>query len=380
MEILTISGPLHREFGGPPKAATGVAASLGFIGHQVAVIVCGQSEKDSNLNSTFFEYLDRSGVKVKVLRRRNESKYGALIRLNEIIGLFKAISKSDFVILHQVFALQYIVVFPMLIMAKKPYAVMPHGTLTDYQRKQHRFRKFIFSPVTYLFLNLSRAIFLATEQEKAQLPLYLKKIGIVVGLGVELPDTDFQQTKRSIQSFNLLYMGRITKKKRLDMALKSFASASKSSSLNMKFIVCGSGPEREVAVVKNLARSLHIEDKVEFRGWVDVYEKELALSESDCFILTSEDENFAIAAAEALAHGIPCILSSNVALSSLVSKYQAGVVFQELSFAEIENAILKVSTFDRDDLRDASLRASTEMSWDVVAKQWHSTINRLLKN
>jgi glycosyltransferase involved in cell wall biosynthesis len=148
----------------------------------------------------------------------------------------------------------------------------------------------------------------------------------------------------------------------------------------MKFIVCGSGPEREVAVVKNLARSLHIEDKVEFRGWVDVYEKELALSESDCFILTSEDENFAIAAAEALAHGIPCILSSNVALSSLVSKYQAGVVFQELSFAEIENAILKVSTFDRDDLRDASLRASTEMSWDVVAKQWHSTINRLLKN
>ena len=175
-------------------------------------------------------------------------------------------------------------------------------------------------------------------------------------------------------------MGRIAKKKRLDIALQAFALASKKSNLSMKFIVCGSGEESDFAPLKKLVEDLQIQGEVDFRGWVDFTEKQLAFSESDCFILTSEDENFAIAAAEALAHGIPCILSSNVALSSSVRKHGAGIVFEELAPLEIEKAIVEISNNNREDSKSSALRAASELSWDVIARQWESSIKSLLEN
>ena len=379
MKILTVAGPLHREYGGPPMAATGVAASLATLGHQVKVLVCGQSLQDTHLNSVFFDKLSHSGAKIQVLRRRKESKYGAVLRIHELKSIWRDVSESDFIILHQVFELQYIAIFPILTLLKKPYSVMPHGTLTNYQRKQHKLRKFLFFPATYFFLNSAKAIFVATEQERNQLPRFLQMKGSIVGLGIDIQDRHTREPMQSSLTFNLLFMGRIAKKKRLDIALQAFALASKESHLRMKFIVCGSGEERDLAQLKELVVALNIEAEVEFRGWVDFNQKQLAFLESDCFILTSEDENFAIAAAEALAHGVPCILSSNVALASLVTKHSAGIVFKELAPIEIEKAILEISKFDREVSKSASLRAASEIRWDVIAKQWESNIRILLK-
>ena len=379
MRILTVSGPLHREFGGPPLAETGVAASLATLGHQVKILICGQSVNDIQINSVFFDRLGHSGAEIKVLRRRDESKYGTLLRFHELKSVRSDVNKSDFVILHQVFELQYIAIFPILLFSKKPFALMPHGTLTTYQRKQHRLRKLLFLPATYAFLNSAKAIFVATEQEKDQLPRFLQLKGSIVGLGIDTRDPQTRARINSSRTFNLLYMGRIAKKKRLDIALQAFALASKKSDFKMKFIVCGSGEERDIEQLKELVVALHIQAEVEFRGWVDSSEKQLAFQESDCFILTSEDENFAIAAAEALAYGVPCILSSNVALASIVTKHSAGIVFEELDPHEIEKAISKVSTLDKQVSKNAALLAASELSWDRIADQWESRIESILQ-
>ena len=360
-------------------AATGVAASLATLGHQVKVLVCGQSLQDTHLNSVFFDKLSHSGAKIQVLRRRKESKYGAVLRIHELKSIWRDVSESDFIILHQVFELQYIAIFPILTLLKKPYSVMPHGTLTNYQRKQHKLRKFLFFPATYFFLNSAKAIFVATEQERNQLPRFLQMKGSIVGLGIDIQDRHTREPMQSSLTFNLLFMGRIAKKKRLDIALQAFALASKESHLRMKFIVCGSGEERDLAQLKELVVALNIEAEVEFRGWVDFAEKQLAFQDSDCFILTSEDENFAIAAAEALAHGVPCILSSNVALASLVTKHSAGVVFEELIPLEIEKAISKIAGLDKELMKNSSLRAASELSWDLIATKWETSIENLLK-
>jgi glycosyltransferase involved in cell wall biosynthesis len=378
MRILTISGPLHREFGGPPMAATGIAAAMTTLNNQVKILVCGQSVLDYERNSIFFDKLRHAGTEVQVLVRRKESKYGTFLRIDELKSLWHDINNSEIVILHQIFELQYLSVLPILTLLKKPYAVMPHGTLTAYQRKQHRFRKILFFPPTYLFLKSSRAILVATKQENDQLPGYLKAKGIIVGLGIELPDRQTQKPVNANPTFNILFMGRIAKKKRLDIAIQAFALASKKSNLEMKFIVCGSGEERDVAQLKKLVENLQIQGKVDFRGWVDSNQKKLVFLESDCFILTSEDENFAIAAAEALAHGIPCILSSNVALASLVTKHNAGIVFQELLPIEIEKAIIKMSKTDRSISKSSSLRAASEIGWDVIAWQWIVALKALI--
>lgn len=378
MKILSVTGPLHREFGGPPMAVAGACSSLSNIGNQVKVVVCGQSFTDSQINSTLYNQLLSAGVVVCVFRRKKESKYGAFLKINELKSIWKSVGESEFVILHQVFELQHFALFAILKLQKKPYAVMPHGTLTRYQRRKHIFRKFLFSPFTYLFLRNSSSIFVATQQEKNQLPKYLQNRGHVVGLGIikNLPKSSQKNKKRS--TFNLLYMGRITKKKRLDIALQAFMLAKQASNQPMKFIICGTGPENEVNEIRKLARALNCESDVEFRGWVDATEKQLALSESDCFILTSEDENFAIAAAEALSNGIPCILSSNVAVSSLVLEYSAGEVFAKLDPNDIAELILRLSKMDKLALKHNSYEAAERISWDRIAVEWNNQIQTLL--
>jgi glycosyltransferase involved in cell wall biosynthesis len=56
--------------------------------------------------------------------------------------------------------------------------------------------------------------------------------------------------------------------------------------------------------------------------------KGAALAAADVFVLPSASENFGIAAAESLASGVPTIVSEEVALSSDIRRYDAGVVVQ----------------------------------------------------
>ena len=51
-----------------------------------------------------------------------------------------------------------------------------------------------------------------------------------------------------------------------------------------------------------------------------------ALAAASVFVLPSASENFGIAAAESLAAGVPTIVSEEVALSSDIRRYDAGVV------------------------------------------------------
>ena len=91
-----------------------------------------------------------------------------------------------------------------------------------------------------------------------------------------------------------------------------------------------------------------------------------------CLILTSEDENFANVVAEALSNGLSCILSSKVALSSLIKKYDAGIVFESLQPEVIAKAIFQMSKKDKNLAQSAALRAASELDWDKVALNWNS--------
>ena len=126
------------------------------------------------------------------------------------------------------------------------------------------------------------------------------------------------------------------------------------------------------------AEELFIADRVEFKGWVIAQEKSEILQNSDCFLLTSEDENFAIAAGEALAYGIPCILSTKVALSNAVKKYGAGKVFSRLEPSEISEAMIEIFRSDLVDLKSKSRNASKEISWDFVSKNWDLAFKKIV--
>ena len=131
--------------------------------------------------------------------------------------------------------------------------------------------------------------------------------------------------------------------------------------------------------IKEKIHDLALDDCVSFLGWKTGKEKIEILRNSDCFILTSEDENFAIAVAESLQYGIPSIISKQVALSQVVEEYGAGLVFKDLDSNEISKIMLEMIQLDQEMLRKSALRASEQFSWEKISIIWSDSLKELLK-
>jgi glycosyltransferase involved in cell wall biosynthesis len=383
MRILFVSSALHKEYGGPPMAVIGASTSLSKLGNNVDLFVFGQSPESVLANNEFYTTVKAQGVQVRTAESWKTRVYGGIGNFQDLFQLYKHIRQAEIVSLHGVYNFQNLIAAIFSLITKTPYTLMPHGTLTKYQRSKHFKRKFLVDPIFYGFLlRGGDRIFVATEIEKEEISNSLKSKTDVVGLGINIPDNSGKkiEEKLSKNTFNFLFMGRIAPKKRLDLAIEAFNNLPYEIQNESKFVICGSGDDDYVNAIKAKAQELSITSRVEFRGWVAAGEKSEVLNNSDCFLLTSEDENFAIAAGEALANGIPCILSNKVALSNVVEKYGAGKVFSNLDSAEISDAMIEIFKSNSANLKSKAKKASSELSWEFVAKNWDLALKKIVRN
>ncbi len=362
-------------------AVIGAATSMSKLGHNVDLYIFGQSQESVSANIEFYERIKAQGVQIRTAKSFKTRVYGGVGNFSDLLYLCKCIRRSEIISLHGVYNFQNLIVAIFALMTNTPYTLMPHGTLTKYQRSKHFKRKILVDPIFFGFL-LRRAerIFVATEIEKEEINSSLKFKTEVVGLGIDIPDPSGFKIEDSLgkKTFNFLYMGRIAPKKRLDLAIEAFSNLPHAIRDDSKLVICGSGDVDYVNLIKKKAETFSISTQVEFKGWVTADEKHEILNNSDCFLLTSEDENFAIAAGEALAYGIPCVLSTKVALSSIVKKYGAGKVFSRMEPSEISEAMIEIFNSDLADLRSKARNASSEISWDFVAKNWDSVLKQIV--
>ena len=77
---------------------------------------------------------------------------------------------------------------------------------------------------------------------------------------------------------------------------------------------------------KALARKLGVREKCIFPGMVKGKDKLAAFQDAELFVLSSYSENFGMAVVEAMACGVPVVISDQVGIFREVSKKGAGVV------------------------------------------------------
>jgi glycosyltransferase involved in cell wall biosynthesis len=225
--------------------------------------------------------------------------------------------------------------------------------------------------------NFVTGIFVATNKEFMELSPKLKAKAYVVGLGLEEIEP-FDSQRQVSESFNFLYLGRITKKKRIDVALEAISKLRSLTTRNIHFNICGSGDEIITQEIKKRIAELSLNEIVSFHGWIAGRAKLEIIRNSDCFILTSEDENFAIAVAESLQCGVPTIISEQVALSQVVEEYGAGIIFKDLDSTAISCAMLKLMESNQATLRESARNASAQFNWKKVAINWHNSLLEVL--
>ena len=147
------------------------------------------------------------------------------------------------------------------------------------------------------------------------------RVYYVPGVGMDLSQYNVLDTVGEIKrkelglqekDFALISMGDLIKRKNYAIAIEAIA---KVKNIRVHYFICGNGPEE--ANLRELTKKLGVEKQVHFLGYrSDI--KEL-LKASDAFLFTSKQEGLARSLMEAMASGLPCIVSKIRGNTDLVS-------------------------------------------------------------
>ena len=109
---------------------------------------------------------------------------------------------------------------------------------------------------------------------------------------------------QSIQKENIiLFAGTLNERKNYRTLIKAFAIIAKEFP-SWKLVFAGNG---EVEQAINIARTLGVENQVDFKGWISGSDKHQLFSKATVFCLPSYAEGFPMAVLDAWAYGLPVI-------------------------------------------------------------------------
>lgn len=136
-----------------------------------------------------------------------------------------------------------------------------------------------------------------------------------------------KQAGKGRKEFDLLYAGRLSKEKNLQLLIKAVALLKQGGKKN-KCLIIGEGKEKER--LQLLAKGLGLEKEIRFSGFVSQQRLYSLMKSSSLFVLPSTREGFGLAALEAMSCGCPLLTanSSNNAAKQFVSNGKNGFVFE----------------------------------------------------
>lgn len=208
----------------------------------------------------------------------------------------------------------------------KPLLVYPHGMLDPWFRRssplKHAKKRLYWALVEKRVLRAAHALLFTTEEEKRLAPLSFGPLPTraeVVGYGLTLDKLaraasahDFHAAWPALRHRRLLlFLGRLHPKKGCDLLLQAFAGVA-AAHPELDLVMAGPGEPGYRIELLALAAGLGLADRVHFTGLLQGAVKWGALRAAQAFVLPSHQENFGVAVAEALAMGLPVLISHEV--------------------------------------------------------------------
>lgn len=172
---------------------------------------------------------------------------------------------------------------------------------------------------------------------------------------------------------NVLFLGRLVGFKRVDLLIEAFARATVPPSARL--VIVGDGVER--AGLESLARRLGVEDRVQFKGFVEPDDVPLWYAAADLMVLPAVGETWSVALIEALASGLPVITTDTVgAAADAVRDPLVGTVVPSGDAVALANAISSrlAEPSDRDAVRDRWAPIREQFRYDVLARRFIDAI------
>jgi glycosyltransferase involved in cell wall biosynthesis len=225
-----------------------------------------------------------------------------------------------------------------------PYLVFTHGMLDPWFKHHYplkHLKKWLYWPwAEQRVLRDAWAVLFTSEEERnlAEQSFWLYKVNpIVVGYGTRIPDFNLEKAREDflaeypqLRDKRLsIFMGRIHPKKGCDLLIEAF---SKTLAKDPDWHLLMVGPDQVgwQAHLQQQSNRLGLPERITWAGMLHGERKWGAMAASEIFVLPSHQENFGIVVAEALACGVPALISTKVNIWREVQSEHAG-------FAEKDN-------------------------------------------
>ena len=246
----------------------------------------------------------------------------------------------DAVIVNGIWEYHSLAVRRALRTSQTPYFVFPHGMLDPWFRKTFplkHLKKSLYWPWGgYPVLRDAEAVIFTAEEERLlareSFPLYSCREKVVsLGTSGAPPDAAaqrrafFEQFPETRDQRVLLFMGRIHPKKGCDLAIEAFASVLRGQP-GWRLVFAGPDQIGWQNVLKTRAAALGIADRITWTGMLTGDAKWGAYRAADALLLPSHQENFGMVVSEALACGVPGLISNKVNIWREVLQDGAGIV------------------------------------------------------
>jgi glycosyltransferase involved in cell wall biosynthesis len=368
-------GGLDPKAGGPLLVAMSLAAAQAGLGHSVQILSYSSPQDEPAIDQALGHIPDMH--KVRRLNVLATGRWERLLAPAARYHLAQWCTEQQVFHLHGVWEPLLLAAGSFARQSGKPYVVAPHGMLDPYSLTRSRLKKTIALALAYRRM-LNHAAFLHVlneEESKLIEPLGLRSPRRIFPNGIFLQEIASLPNKGLFRRLHpqlgsepfVLFLGRLHHKKGLDYLADAFAKVA-SRDRRVRLVVAGPDGGEE-APFRARVQQLGLSERVHLVGPIYGHDKYAALVDATCFCLSSRQEGFSMAILEAMACGVPVVISENCHFPQ-VAQAKAGLVvpLNADAVAEALHVVLR-SEERRTRMGQNGLRlVQSSYSWPQIAR------------
>ena len=377
MKVLHVIPSLSPTFGGPTKVALEVVRAIRNQGIE-AEIVTTNNNGTKLLDVPLNQCVEYQNVPVWFLPTFPNPLKEYIFSSALTKWLWQHLNNYDILDNHYLFSYAPTCAGAIARFKKIPYTVRTQGQLTPWALKQSPLKKQLYTALIERHnLNQAAAIHCTTPQEAGDLRNFgIQTPTIILPLGVEQPEAISTAKSELRNLFNIpksrliiLFLSRLHYKKRPDLLINALDEIV-SQNHNVHLIMAGTGEAEYTTYLKQLVHQHHLADYVTFPGFITGRAKEILFQGSDIFALPSYSENFGIAVAEAMAAGLPVIVTTGIQIAPEIAAANAGIVIKgDTEFIGAITQLLNSEALRSRLSKNAMELANQKYAWKKIASQ-----------
>jgi glycosyltransferase involved in cell wall biosynthesis len=331
MRILQVIGWLAERYGGPVSSITAMSRGLAARGH-VVDIVTTDADGPEFLDVPIARPVREDGYRVIYFHLGTPQRFLVAPALGRY--LWRHVRDYDIVHIHSLYR------FPNLIAATAarhsgvPYVIKPHGSLEPVHRRRRKAWKAVYhSLVENRNIRGAAAIQYSSQKESEGSRIWdWMPPPFIVPDAVDTSLLRLQAEAGTCPAFppgpRIVFLGRLTRYKGIDLLLDAFSGV-EARFPTAQLVIAGPDSDGTGHAVSRRAEGMGLAHRVHLIGPIYGADRAALVRSSRAFALVSDSENFGVSAVEAMALGVPVVVSDQVGIQSLISDAGAGTVVQQ---------------------------------------------------